>query len=635
MEKYLEILKKYWGFTSFRQAQADIIKSIADGHDTLGLMPTSGGKSITFQVPAMLKDGVCLVISPLIALMTDQVEKLKSLGIKAFAIHSGLSYPEISIALDNAVYGAYKILYISPERLTTDIFREKVRNMPISFITVDEAHCISQWGYDFRPSYLEIIKLRSLVPSVPVLALTATATVRVAEDIQDKLAFKKRNVIQTDFTRKNLVYFVRKSDSKITDLIKVSRKMKGSGIIYLRSRKKTREIAEHLQREGMDADYYHAGLSYESRSLKQEKWSKGKTRIMVATNAFGMGIDKSDVRFVIHMDLPDSPEAYFQEAGRAGRDDKKAFAVLLVNNYDKRVAAQRLASTFPEISIIKSTYSAVAGFLKVPVGSGKGIAYDFNLYDFANTYKLSVTVAYNSLKMLEKHGYIVVTDELNNPSRVHFLIGRDDLYRFQIENQKFDGFIKLLLRSYTGVFSDYTVIDEEVLSKRANIPRDMVYQYLIKLAQLKVINYIPPKKTPLLIFIEERLDEKSLHISYEFYTERRNSFEQRLNAMLGYAYNTTDCRNNQLLNYFGQSIGEPCGQCDICRDKDPAGPDDQSIENIAIEITNCLKDQILSLNDLANRLQVKEDTLAQAVRYLLDKEKIAYAEDGRLSLYKK
>jgi ATP-dependent DNA helicase RecQ len=630
MEKYLEILKKYWGFNSFRQAQEAIINSIADGYDTLGLMPTSGGKSITFQVPAMSKEGVCLVISPLIALMNDQVDKLKSVGIKAFAIHSGLSYPEILTALDNAVYGAYKILYISPERLGTELFREKVKHMTVSFITVDEAHCISQWGYDFRPSYLEITKLRALLPNAPVLALTATATPEVVKDIQEKLAFKSINVIQTDFTRKNLVYFVRSSDSKITDLLKVTKKMKGSGIVYLRSRKKTREIAEHLHREGIDADFYHAGLSYENRKLRQEKWSRGDTRIMVATNAFGMGIDKPDVRFVIHIDMPDSPEAYFQEAGRAGRDDKRAFAILLVNNHDKRIAAQRLSSAFPEIQIIKNVYQAMAGYLKVPVGGGKGIAYDFNLYDFVNANKLSATIAYNSLKILENHGYIELTDELNNPSRIRFLIGRDDLYRFQIENQKFDGFIKLILRSYTGIFSDFTVIDEEVLSKRANIPRDLVYQYLIKLAELKVVSYIPSKKTPLLIFIEERLDEKSLYISYEYYSERRQRFKKRLDAMLGYGFNSTECRNIQLLRYFGQDAFEPCGKCDICRDKPQTASKTQNIEEIASRISTCLKEQKMSIRELNDVLQLKEELLAKAIRYLLEKEEIEYTEDGCL-----
>ncbi len=633
MEKYLEILKKYWGYNTFRPSQSDIINSVMQGRDTLGLMPTSGGKSITFQVPALIKDGVCLVISPLIALMTDQVEKLKSLGIKAFAIHSGLSYQEIMIALDNAVYGVYKIIYISPERLASDVFREKVKQMNVSFITVDEAHCISQWGYDFRPTYLEIVRLRALIPSVPVLAITATATPEVVKDIQEKLGFQSTNVIQSEFTRENLVYFVRKSDSKITDLIKVTRKMKGSGIVYLRSRRKTREISEHLKREHISADYYHAGLNYENRKSKQESWNKGETRIMVATNAFGMGIDKPDVRFVIHIDLPDSPEAYFQEAGRAGRDNKKAYAILLVNDHDKRIAAQRLSIAFPEIQTIKKIYNAVSNFLNIPVGNGKGIAFDFNISDFSTTYKIGAGVAYSALKILENNGYLELTEELNNPSRIHFLISRDDLYKFQIENQKFDGFIKLILRSYTGIFSDYTSIDETILSKRANITSDLVYQYLIKLSQLKVISYIPSKKTPLLIFLEERLDEKSLLISYENYTERWGHFERRQNVMLNYALNAAQCRNNILLEYFGQPLTEPCGNCDVCREKEPEKLSDQTIKNIASEIVKCLERHDLSLQDLASEINIREEILDNVIRNLLEDEIIQYTDSGLLTLH--
>ncbi|MBN1953191.1 MAG: RecQ family ATP-dependent DNA helicase [Bacteroidales bacterium] len=632
MEKYLAILKKHWGYNSFRLVQEQIITSVAQGKDTLGIMPTGGGKSITFQVPALAMDGVCLVISPLIALMNDQVERLNSMGIKARALHSGLSYHELLTSIDNAVYGAYKFLYLSPERLSTELFKMKLREIPVSLVTIDEAHCISQWGYDFRPSYLQIAELRKQFPDIPFLALTATATPEVIEDIQDKLRFRNKNVIQSGFTRENLVYFVRQSESKITDLIKVVQSIKGSGIIYLRNRKKTREIAEQLMRSNISADYYHAGLSYENRSLKQEKWTRNETRIMVATNAFGMGIDKPDVRFVIHLELPDSPEAYIQEAGRAGRDEKKAWAVLIVNNYDKRIVSQRLQVNFPEIPEIKRIYSALCNFLQVPLGSGKGIAFDFNMYEFASAFKLNVLIAYNALKLIEKQGYIELTDEVNNPTRLMFLLNRDDLYKFQIENQKFDGFIKLVLRSYTGLFSDYVKVDEEVLSKRANINRDLVYQYLTTLSKMKVISYIPPKKTPLVIFTEERLDEKTMYIDFNFYEERKARYKKRMDAMLDYAFSTQTCRNNLMLKYFGQAPTKPCGHCDICRSRMEEGLSEVRILQLKTDILLMLKKNPLYVGELQLALELKEDVINSVVADLLSEEKILYLDDGRLSI---
>lgn len=635
MNRPAEILKKYWGYDSFRGVQEDVINAVLDGRDTLALMPTGGGKSITFQVPALMREGVCLVISPLIALMNDQVNRLKQLGIKTRAIHSGLSYHEVQIALENTVHGAYKLVYLSPERLTTPGFREKFRQMKVSFLAVDEAHCISQWGYDFRPSYLHIAEIRELQPEVPVLALTATATRRVAADIREQLKFQNEKVIQAPYTRENLVYFVRRSESKTADLVKVVENIRGSGIVYMRSRKKTREVAEQLRREGANADFYHAGLGYDDRRMRQDKWTQGLTRIMVATNAFGMGIDKPDVRFVVHIDLPDSPEAYFQEAGRAGRDGKKAWAVLMVNSRDKAIAAQRMAVTFPEIKEVKRVYSAMANYLQVPYGSGKGIAYDFNLYEFATAYKLNAVMAFNALKLLEKHGYIELTDELNNPSRVHFLMGRDDLYKFQIRNSSFDGFIKLLLRSYTGLFSDYSVIDEEVLAKRANISRDLVYKYLLALSKSRVISYIPARKSPMLVFTEERLEESMVMLSYEYIEERKKRYEDRLNALMHYAFADSECRNNLLLEYFGEEPGKPCGHCDICRSRLEDEDSPERKEAIRSELIRILKVDPQYLGELQLTLEIREDTLGGIVEDMLAEEKIFYMSDGRLAINEK
>jgi len=635
LEKYLEILKKYWGYSAFRPVQWDIIHSLSEMKDTLGILPTGGGKSITFQVPALAMDGVCVVVSPLIALMNDQVDKLISMGIKAVAVHSGYTIQENLIKINHVLFGGCKFLYISPERLTSDAFREKLPQLPVSFITVDEAHCISQWGYDFRPSYLNIAGLRKYFPNVPLLALTATATTEVIRDIQQKLLFREPNVIEGEFARKNLVFFVRRTDSKMADLVKVIKSIRGSGIVYLRNRKKTREVAEHLSRNGIKADYYHAGLTYENRTEKQESWTRNKTRIIVATNAFGMGIDKPDVRFVVHMDLPDSPEAYVQEAGRAGRDGKRAFAVMLVNNYDKISMRQRLVVNFPEISEIKRIYSALANFLKVPVGSGKGIAYDFNLHQFATTFKLNHVTAFNALKILERHGYLELTDDINNPSRILFLLNRDDLYKFQIGNQKFDGFIKLVLRSYTGLFTDYTSIDEEMLAKRAAVPRDLVYQYLIKLSKMKVISYIPGKKTPLLVLMEERLDEKSLYISWESYNERKLRFSARINAILGYAFTDNECRTNLIMKYFGKLPGQPCGACDVCKSRLDDDGSPERILKIREDIIKLLSDSPQYVGEIQLALDIKEDIINIAIEELMAAEKICFLNDGRVAISEK
>ena len=509
IEPYRQILTKYWGYTAFKPLQEEIIISVAEGRDTLGLMPTGGGKSLTFQVPALAHEGICLVITPLIALMKDQVNRLNSLEIKSIAIHSGMSGEEIDNAFENAIYGNYKFLYVSPERISTKIFQVKAARLNLSLVAIDEAHCISQWGYDFRPSYLKIALLREYISEkVPFLALTASATKEVIEDIMKKLAFREKNVLRTSFDRKNISYLVRKVEDKGTYLIKTVTKASGSGIVYVRSRKRCKDVAELLVANGVSADFYHAGLPDELRDKKQASWSTGETRVIIATNAFGMGIDKSEVRFVIHWDIPDSVENYFQESGRAGRDNKPAFAVLLYSPADKSRLADTLRKKFPPIEKIKDTYVALCNFLLVPLGSGKDNVFDFNMSEFVSKYRLPVIETYNSLQFLQREGYMEFTEEINNPSRVHFIVSRDDLYKFQVANESFDGFIKLLLRSYTGMFSEFVPVNEEELSRKSAATRDTIYQYLVKLSSHNIIRYIPGKKTALVIFTEERLVRK-------------------------------------------------------------------------------------------------------------------------------
>jgi ATP-dependent DNA helicase RecQ len=630
MDEIHQILKKFWGFNSFRPLQEDIIMSVIKGNDTLGLMPTGGGKSLTFQVPALYMKGICLVVTPLIALMKDQVETLQKKGIKAQAIYSGMTHEEIDIALNNCLYGDYKFLYLSPERLGTEIFKTRVPQMNVNIITVDEAHCISQWGYDFRPSYLKIASLRGILPGVPLLALTATATSEVIDDIQEKLGFARKNVMKASFFRENLIYTVRKSEDKFKDIIKIVAKIKGSGIVYVRTRKKSSDIASMLAKNGISSSYYHAGIRHQLRAQRQQEWTCGKIRIIVATNAFGMGIDKHDVRFVIHADLPDSLESYFQEAGRAGRDGQKAYAVLLYNSSDNLSVKQRVKANFPEITIIKKIYNALGNYLRVPTGGGKNLSYDFNIGDFASTYKFNLSATYSSLKILEREGYIELTDELDNPSKVKFLLARDDLYKFQVANAGFDTFIKLLLRSYTGIFTEFVAIDELSLAKRAGVNIEIIYQYLAKLGKLKVIRYIAQKKTPLIIYTEERLDEKALLISADNYKKRKESYTGRLNAVLNYASKSNKCRSQVLLEYFGEKNSERCGLCDVCKHQDEAELNRSEFDLVRDEIKSIINLEPATLDELIDKIPVKEDKIVHVIQWLLDNMYIAYDENNRL-----
>jgi len=623
MNQYEQILVKYWGYSKFRPLQEDIIQSVMSGRDTLALMPTGGGKSLTFQVPAMANDGICIVITPLIALMKDQVENLKQRDIKAIAIYSGMTQEEIDIALENCIYGNVKFLYISPERLETEIFKLRVKHMNISILAIDEAHCISEWGYDFRPSYLKIAEFRNHIPNVPVLALTATATPKVVIDIQEKLHFKEKNVLQKSFERKNLTYLVRNVEDKLNYLIDTIQKVKGSGIIYVRNRKKTKEIALFLQKNKISADYYHAGLKHEDRSLKQNAWKTGARKIMVATNAFGMGIDKPDVRFVIHFDLPDSIEAYFQEAGRAGRDEKKASAVLLYNNSDKVKAEQRIETNFPEIKEIREVYQALGNYFKIPFGGGKLSSYDFVISDFAKNYNFNLIKIISSINFLQREGYIELTDELNSASKIHFKASRDDLYKFQVANAKFDGFIKLILRSYTGVFSDFVNIDEASLAKKTQVDIQIVYDYLNRLKSFGIIDYIPRKRNPFIVFTEERLDDKSLHISRENYEFRKQRYFERLKSVVQYAASNNKCRSQILLSYFGEKAPDRCGVCDVCTRRNELDLSKYEFDMILDEIKSILHEKELTIEQLLEHIKSNKEKTIKVIQWLLDNDKIS------------
>ncbi len=630
-EQYRQILTKYWGFTSFRTLQEEVIGSIAAGKDTLALMPTGGGKSITFQVSAMAKEGICLVITPLIALMKDQVNRLNSMEIRAMAIHSGLSPEEIDIALDNAIYGDYKFLYVSPERISTRIFQARLPRLNLNLVAVDEAHCISQWGYDFRPSYLKIASLRELIPeAVPFLALTASATPHVAEDIMEKLNFREKNLLRTSFERKNISYLVRRAEDKGTYLVNTLQKFKGSGIVYVRSRKRCKEIAELLVSRGISADFYHAGLPVELRDKKHTSWTMGETRVIVATNAFGMGIDKAEVRFVIHWEMPDSIEEYFQESGRAGRDNKPAYAVLLYSPSDKTRLEESMRRKFPPVEKIKDVYEALCNFLQVPMGAGKDNVFDFNMQDFVSRFRLPVIETYNSLSFLQREGYIEFTEEINNPSRVHFTVGRDDLYKFQVANESFDGFIKLLLRSYSGMFSEFVAINEDTLSKKSALTRDNIYRYLVKLSTLNIIKYIPGKKTSLVIFTEERLERKALIISPENYLQVKEKHADRLNKIIDYADYNTRCRSVTLLEYFGEEA-DRCGICDVCRDRNELDLSKYEFDLILDEIKDILAEEKLDTRELVVKVSHPEDKVIKVLRWLLDHNKIIMDDKHLLS----
>ena len=586
-----EILKRYWGYDGFRPMQEEIISAILNGEDTLALMPTGGGKSVCFQVPAMAKEGICLVVSPLIALIKDQVQNLNARGMRALAVYSGMNYHQIDVALDNAIYGDYKFLYVSPERLQTPLFKERVQKMNINFLVVDEAHCISQWGYDFRPSYLEIKEIKKHIGKVTTVALTATATKKVAEDIMRHLEFERPHVISSGFRRPNLSYVVRETDDKYGNILRICRAVQGSGIIYVRERKKTEEIAGFLRGQGIAADFYHAGLSKEMRSIKQDGWKKGGIRTIVATNAFGMGIDKPDVRFVVHYDLPDSIEAYFQEAGRAGRDGLRSYTTLLWNRSDLNRLRQIHNVTYPSVEYIKDIYQKVFIYLQIPYEAGKESVNKFDLAGFARKFSLNAVSAYYAIKYIEQEGYWELTDEIDNPSRIAFIVNRDELYKVQLNDVELDTFIKSLLRLYTALFSRLTAIDEEYIAKVTFDSAEGVKDKLKRLSKMRIIKYIPRVRTPLIIMNYERLLESNFYLSPGRYTERKEMFKQRIEAIIGFARNDTVCRSRQLIEYFGQPAGEDCGICDVCIAAGNRSREGERRKEIAHDILRFLREQ--------------------------------------------
>lgn len=631
MADYLKILKQYWGYDHFRGIQEDIIRSVGEGKDTLGLMPTGGGKSITFQVPALAQEGLCLVITPLIALMKDQVRNLRERGIKATAVYSGMTRKEILIALENCIFGNYKFLYISPERLGTEIFQIKLRSMHVSLITVDESHCISQWGYDFRPAYLKIADIRQLLPGVPVIALTATATPEVVKDIQERLQFRQENVFRMSFERKNLAYIVRHTEDKEGEMLHILQRVNGSSIVYTRNRKKTKEIAQLLNRNHITATFYHAGLSDETKDLRQKAWLKGEYRVMVATNAFGMGIDKPDVRLVIHADVPDSPEAYFQEAGRAGRDGMKAYAVLLFCPRDKITLKQRISDTFPEKDYIRKVYEDINFYYQMAMGDGLGCTFAFNLDEFCHNFKHFPVQTDSALKILTRAGYLEYTDEQDNASRIMFTLTKEELYRIHEQNADTEKLIRILLRTYTGLFTDYAYINEELLAKRSGLSRPQIYETLLFLTRQHILHYIPGKKTPYIIYTRERQETDRIYLSKEVYEERKESYRRRIEAMIEYAESENKCRSRMLLHYFGEKNEHNCGQCDVCLQHHHSGLKQSQFDEISHQILALLKTSPFSPQELKTQIQAPEEQVTKVIAYLLSEE-IIHQENGRLLL---
>ena len=630
MSSYHDILRRYWGYDDFRGIQRDIIESIGLGRDTLGLMPTGGGKSITFQVPALAMEGVCIVVTPLIALMKDQVHHLRQIGIRAAAIYSGMQHDDILRILENCILGSTKLLYVSPERLSSQLFQTKFRHMRVSFITVDEAHCISQWGYDFRPSYLEIADIRHLLPDAPVLALTATATPQVVDDIQERLEFKQKNVFRMSFERKNLAYMVRNTPDKHYELIHILEQQPGAAIVYVRSRRHAREIAEHLCDAGLSATFYHAGLDYADKDNRQRDWQHDRVRIMVATNAFGMGIDKPDVRVVVHYDCPDSLEAYFQEAGRAGRDGQPAQAILLYNSSDNGKLTKRIDDTFPSRDYIRQVYEHLAYYYQIALGDGYGVSHEFNIEEFCQRFHHFPIRVHAALQILQRAGYIDYDEEADHQARVRFLVSREDLYRLHQVTPDEERVIVALLRNYGGLFADYGNIDEGIVARQAGISQPQAYDILKNLSQRHLISFIPRKQVPYIRYLQRREDQASVRLSREVYEDRQEQYRQRIQSMLHYAQSTDTCRSRLLLQYFGETTSHDCHQCDVCLASEGRLVTPEGQRDACQQILSLLADSQRHHTTEILRLHLPTEEVNAALESLLREEQILL-EDSYLT----
>lgn len=630
-----EVLKKYWGYDDFRPMQEDIVRSVLNGNDTLGLLPTGGGKSICYQVPGLMRQGLCVVVTPLIALMKDQVEGLRKRGIAAKALFSGMHRHEQEIAINNAVGGLLKFLFVSPERLQSKDFLSSFCAMNVGTIAVDEAHCISQWGYDFRPPYLKIAEARQYHPNAPVLALTATATPEVVDDIQNRLSFKQKNVFQKSFERKNIAYIAIFEEDKNRKLLDIIRKTPGTGIIYVRSRKKTMHVAQFLRENGVTAEFYHAGLEVDERDKKQNLWMKGGARVMVATNAFGMGIDKPDVRFVIHLDIPDSPEAYFQEAGRAGRDEKPAYAVLLWENADAIDLEKRFHDSYPPLETIRRVYDALGNYFEIPLHSGYNQSFDFDLNDFLKRYPFPVTALWSSLKFLEREGYLAVMAQSTQPARLTFRMGHTELYEYQVANQRFDAFIKSILRNYSGLFSDFVTISISSIASLNKITEGQTVSFLKQLENQNVVWFQPQKNKPQIIYTCERLSEKDIALSKEVYAERKKAAKERIDSMIRYVKEEKTCRSVALLRFFGEKETHPCGHCDVCRNRNAAHISPELFDQIVRYLQEILKKKPLTGDQIDAAFPgVRFEKVLKVLQYLMDNGEVVF-ESGKYKMKKR